>query len=906
MRVKLAEVAEADATSFVDAEAGVESGAIESKARVLCTKEQPDGSDVAAAPPGVATSPGDDCLEGGPTEHEGTSFLRPAINARIASLKSYGGLDLEDDCVAATARPGMMRAKLGPCSSSDSDCCAVTVGTAWDGSRSKTAVDATVPWPRPLIGADPALREQLVEAAQRVMLRAALTAGSALHRNTSDFGAAMRLSSANSVLFSRHPLAAAGMKRSFAYRQLFWTFVYTLFCVWAILTLGDGRVAASLLRLRPNRLLDPSLFFNASSVRVFGPLVNGCPATASPAAAGPDGLLTLNLSGVQVPNGYYFVLSDGPAEADPGAWAVEASNDNGSSWVPIGVCTWATVNLVTPLSGGKPLPAGGAAARFADCDDGSLDLAPEITLAAPAARGTEVRVSLRPDLASSCEVYAYFMVPFFIFIMFLLCISGHGTLMREAMLSFLGSSSVLSACFTAVALRNGLGASRATESGLRVLPWLFAFTGVLLYERVFILVWLLFGILWELDALAIVIFVNSAHFEDARYQINIFSIGGVALISLGAVCYVLRWRALQQARCLVSGDAGLYEAIWTSIRQEEETYCSALRSRVDELKDQPGWLPAGVAPRQLGRRLRGLNHSINVDPIRSGLKWMHASGFSFRRGKVSPQVLESAITRNNTSDSGVTSATKAAQAEGLAAIMSGQDCVCDAAEDSFNKEEDCSPRLKASQQSDVPDDVVEDGPYALDHPIDSLDQLFVQANILEPILLEKVRIWAAASRGCFQCTTSAGPPRFEVYTGQAGEEEGSKGLQFCALKSVPRAVEKIVRSYDMDVSLLVDVCRQSIVFVTVQDLLSCLNAIAVDPDVVLLRVKNRLDPDYDAAMSAGYRDVNIVLRLRTALTAWLGVDGHVCEVQLVPQAVAELKSAAGHCNYVKFRNLRVE
>ena len=39
---------------------------------------------------------------------------------------------------------------------------------------------------------------------------------------------------------------------------------------------------------------------------------------------------------------------------------------------------------------------------------------------------------------------------------------------------------------------------------------------------------------------------------------------------------------------------------------------------------------------------------------------------------------------------------------------------------------------------------------------------------------------------------------------------------------------------------------------------------------------------------------------------WLGVDGHVCEVQLVPRAVAELKSAAGHRNYVMFRNLRVE
>ena len=34
---------------------------------------------------------------------------------------------------------------------------------------------------------------------------------------------------------------------------------------------------------------------------------------------------------------------------------------------------------------------------------------------------------------------------------------------------------------------------------------------------------------------------------------------------------------------------------------------------------------------------------------------------------------------------------------------------------------------------------------------------------------------------------------------------------------------------------------------------SCLRSIAQDPEVAVLRVKNRLDPSYDARTSAGYR-----------------------------------------------------
>ena len=92
-----------------------------------------------------------------------------------------------------------------------------------------------------------------------------------------------------------------------------------------------------------------------------------------------------------------------------------------------------------------------------------------------------------------------------------------------------------------------------------------------------------------------------------------------------------------------------------------------------------------------------------------------------------------------------------------------------------------------------------------------------------------------------------------------------------------------------DVSRLVDLCRQSIVFESVGDVTACLAAIRADPEVVVLRVKNRLDPGYDSAASAGYRDVALNIRLVGPEACSLGVETHVCELQLILRPIAELK-----------------
>mmetsp|Transcript_60196 Transcript_60196/g.160130 ORF Transcript_60196/g.160130 Transcript_60196/m.160130 type:complete len:609 (-) Transcript_60196:279-2105(-) len=107
-----------------------------------------------------------------------------------------------------------------------------------------------------------------------------------------------------------------------------------------------------------------------------------------------------------------------------------------------------------------------------------------------------------------------------------------------------------------------------------------------------------------------------------------------------------------------------------------------------------------------------------------------------------------------------------------------------------------------------------------------------------------------------------------------------------------------------DPSLLLDVCRQRLIFDDAVTIASCLETIISDPEVWVERVRDRLDPSYDGMRTCGYRDVQLKLRVVSEEARRLGVDGHVCEVLLVPRGVAELMSADTHRRFLQFRNSR--
>jgi hypothetical protein len=109
----------------------------------------------------------------------------------------------------------------------------------------------------------------------------------------------------------------------------------------------------------------------------------------------------------------------------------------------------------------------------------------------------------------------------------------------------------------------------------------------------------------------------------------------------------------------------------------------------------------------------------------------------------------------------------------------------------------------------------------------------------------------------------------------------TKKIKWGGIKSPQRACEKVLRSYRGDVSMLLDVCRQMIIFDTVNELCEGLSAVLHDPHVTIVRIKNRLCADYDCKDTYGYRDVSINLKIHNSTTADLGLQNHVCELKLL-------------------------
>ena len=75
-------------------------------------------------------------------------------------------------------------------------------------------------------------------------------------------------------------------------------------------------------------------------------------------------------------------------------------------------------------------------------------------------------------------------------------------------------------------------------------------------------------------------------------------------------------------------------------------------------------------------------------------------------------------------------------------------------------------------------------------PVNSLDQLFVQANLLQPIMRLKVKDWASRSNGFFSSCRDNGFVSF------CPESDNHCEIKWAKVKTVSRAIEKVVRVYN--------------------------------------------------------------------------------------------------------------
>ncbi|EKX42851.1 hypothetical protein GUITHDRAFT_111219 [Guillardia theta CCMP2712] len=188
-----------------------------------------------------------------------------------------------------------------------------------------------------------------------------------------------------------------------------------------------------------------------------------------------------------------------------------------------------------------------------------------------------------------------------------------------------------------------------------------------------------------------------------------------------------------------------------------------------------------------------------------------------------------------------------------------------------------------------------------------LDQLYNQAMLLELAYLRKVKELLKKWGGLVQDVEAGEEGPREVKWVRYEEGNAQYRHSWASLKGFDRAIEKLSRSYKGEVWRLLDVVRQCIVFESIEDITRCFRGICEDEELVILRVKNRFDPEFTSQQSGAYRDLCLNVRLDNEETRRLGVNSHVCELQLsLKDYKAWVIHSHGHRRYVEYRNTRGE
>ena len=128
------------------------------------------------------------------------------------------------------------------------------------------------------------------------------------------------------------------------------------------------------------------------------------------------------------------------------------------------------------------------------------------------------------------------------------------------------------------------------------------------------------------------------------------------------------------------------------------------------------------------------------------------------------------------------------------------------------------------------------GNAGVDTPcINNLEHLIEQAILMSTFLMIKSKELANAANGGVLSTMATAK-------GDASSEPAVSRLsQRPCVKTVDRAIEKVQTCYGNDPSLLLDCCRQSIVFKNLDDVILCLEAVEKDESLEVVRVMNTMD-----------------------------------------------------------------
>lgn len=108
------------------------------------------------------------------------------------------------------------------------------------------------------------------------------------------------------------------------------------------------------------------------------------------------------------------------------------------------------------------------------------------------------------------------------------------------------------------------------------------------------------------------------------------------------------------------------------------------------------------------------------------------------------------------------------------------------------------------------------------------------------------------------------------------------------VKGAPRIVFKSMTKYGGNTSKCHDLARATVSVRTLADIVGVLLAVLACPMLVVIRIKNRMNPAYDSIMVGGYRDVQLQCLLQDAAGNW-----HYVELQINLIAMIAIKEGEG-------------
>jgi len=356
-----------------------------------------------------------------------------------------------------------------------------------------------------------------------------------------------------------------------------------------------------------------------------------------------------------------------------------------------------------------------------------------------------------------------------------------------------------------------------------------------------------------------------------------YSVSGPLVFTVGLILIITRERRRLKIKKAIRTDSLIFDRVWDVVRTAPEA-SNALDWLLQFSNEMPD---ASLQPVHLCASSQG--PSVPDDSSPSLARCVGAFCFPLRAPSPDVEMGEGTVTPDHSG------------ADGQAAQDSGSTSTGD-----MSTDQHC---YMLTKNAPLLARTLIKGAHQRESCVLSLDQLYAQAVVLDPIFRAKTEQIALENNGHF-FVSSLDPgsmPCLMAWRQIQEDPEALASVQWGGVKKLDCAVRKMAMCYSGRASQLRDLVRQRIVFDSLEHLRACVEAIFQDCDLEILRFRNRFDVSYDAHATAGYRDVVMILRLRTQATVVLGLAGHLVELQLALRQMAVHLHPQQHRRYLDFK-----